>query len=240
MRTHSNPLLIGLIFILLLGCMKKTSEDITVTPSWNPISLQPVPNTWLALGDSYTIGHGVREEDRFPAQAADLLSKKNIRVNSLQYIATTGWTTIDLENAINQIKPVKHTVVSLLIGVNDQYRGWDTGGYRIRFKGLLEKAIKLTGDNNKHVFVLSIPDYGVTPFAKNMDTAKIRKEIDAFNVINREITNALYCNYVDITPYTREAASNPLLIANDGLHPSAVDYKRWAERMIPELGLIFK
>ena len=240
MRTTFRLLLNGLIFILLLSCMKKSSEDNDVIPSWNPVSLKPVPNTWLALGDSYTIGHGVREEDRFPAQAVDLLSKKNIRVDSLQYIATTGWTTTELENAINQIKPVKHTVVSLLIGVNDQYRGWDTGGYRIRFKGLLEKAITLTGGNNKHVFVLSIPDYSVTPFARNMDTAKISKEIDAFNMINREITNALSCNYIDITPYTREAAANPLLIANDGLHPSAVDYKRWAERMIPELGQIFK
>ena len=236
----SSPLYIGLIFILFLGCMKKTSEENRVIPSWNPVSLQRVPNTWLALGDSYTIGHGVREQDRFPAQAIDLLSKKNIRVDSLQYIATTGWTTIDLQDAINQVKPLKHTVVSLLIGVNDQYRGWDTGGYRIRFKGLLEKAIVLAGGNNKHVFVLSIPDYGVTPFAKNMDTARIRKEIDGFNMINREITNALYCNYVDITPYTREAAANPLLIANDGLHPSAMDYKRWAERMIPELGQILK
>lgn len=124
-----------------------------------------------------------------------------------------------------------HDLVSLLIGVNDQYQQWDTTGYRTRFTRLLEKSIVLAKGLKNHVFVLSIPDYSVTPFASYGDTLQISRQIDQFNAINRSVTDQYQCNYLDITPSTREAKNNPSLLAADGLHPSGLEYKKWAERL---------
>ena len=218
-----------------MACGKAPAGDSVVS---SPVPFQPAPvtpNTWLALGDSYTIGQGVEAEERFPAQAVDLLLKKNIRVDTLTYLATTGWTTTDLLQAMDTRKPVPHKVVTLLIGVNDQYRRWDTGGYRIRFRELLVRAVGLARGNSKRVCVLSIPDYSVTPYARNMDTTRIRKEIDQFNQINREVTQQQGAVYVEITALTREGRMFPALIAGDGLHPSGMDYRRWADKLLPFL-----
>jgi lysophospholipase L1-like esterase len=193
----------------------------------------PTPRTWLALGDSYTIGQGIVEGERFPHQAAMLLQERNLALDTLKYIAMTGWTTYDLDQALKAFRPQRHTVVTLLIGVNDQYTRIDTSTYRDRFADLLDRSIELTGGLPRRVFVLSIPDYGVTPWAKRMDTSRVRREIDAFNAINRRITLTRGCPYIDITPLTREGAFNRNLICGDSLHPSGIEYRRWADRIVP-------
>jgi lysophospholipase L1-like esterase len=221
-------LLIYIIIFFLSACTKKApSTTVVTTPS------SPTIHTWLALGDSYTIGQGVAANERFPTQTAALLLQQGIQVQAPTYIATTGWTTSNLQSNINNNNPNKHTVVSLLIGVNDQYQRRDTTGYRQRFTELLVKAIELANGKKQNVFVLSIPDYSVTPFAAYYDTAQIRKEIDWFNNINRNVTEQYNCPYLDITFSTREGRYNSSLIASDGLHPSAVEYKRWADKLVP-------
>jgi lysophospholipase L1-like esterase len=197
--------------------------------------------TWLALGDSYSIGESVNEGERFPAQTISLLKRDYRNFSQPKYIATTGWTTIDLLNAIEKENlQQQFDVVSLLIGVNDQYQHLDTAGYRKRFTECLQKAIALAGNKTEHVFVLSIPDYSVTPFAKDSDTAQIKKEIDAFNAINKEITLSYKISYTDITSLTREAKTDTSLIAMDGLHPSGKEYAKWVELLAPEIEKILK
>lgn len=188
--------------------------------------------SWLALGDSYTIGQSVPAVERFPTQTAALLRQAGVSIGTPDYIASTGWTTGNLANAIAAQKPATHDVVTLLIGVNDQYQTHDTTGYRQRFSSLLATAIQLARGKKDHVFVLSIPDYSVTPFAAGSDTAQIRRELDWFNTINKNVTDANGVAYLDITPSTREAATNPALLAGDGLHPSGLEYGKWADRLV--------
>ena len=223
----------SLVFILFcvlqLACKK---ADSPTTPLTGPANTGPV-RTWLALGDSYTIGQSVNAGNRFAAQTANLLQMSGINMTVPRYIAATGWTTNNLATASASQNPVNHDVVSLLIGVNDQYQTRDTTGYRQRFISLLNKAIQLANGKTTHVFVLSIPDYSVTPFAASSDTAQIRKEIDFFNTINRQVTESYAVAYLDITPGTRLAKTNPNLLAPDGLHPSKLEYKNWADRLAP-------
>ncbi len=221
-----------LLMMLLQVLACKKNENPAVEPAPTPVVPGfAVPNTWLALGDSYTIGQGVAASERFPAQTVEFLVQKGISVSALDYIATTGWTTTDLQNAINNKKPENHTIVSLLIGVNDQYQKRDTTGYRQRFAGLLGNAIALANGKKENVFVLSIPDYSVTPYASTSDTARMRIEIDWFNQINKSVTATYGCPYLDITGFTREGRTNRDLISGDGLHPSGIDYKRWADQL---------
>ncbi len=197
--------------------------------------------TWLALGDSYTIGQSVNENDRFPTQTISLLNQDNLFFSAPKYIATTGWTTDDLLGAIAQQNPQgPYNVVTLLIGVNDQYQHFDTGSYRINFMQCLQHAIALAGNKKDHVFVLSIPDYSVTSFAAGSDTAQISKEIDEFNAINKAITLSFNISYTDITPLTREIKNDASLIAPDGLHPSAKEYAQWAKLLAPQIARILK
>lgn len=224
------------IFIFLFSACSKNAPNATVVTTPSP----PTIHTWLALGDSYTIGQGVAANERFPTQTAALLLQQGIQVQAPTYIATTGWTTTNLQSTINSNNPNKHTVVSLLIGVNDQYQQRDTTGYRKRFTELLVKAIELSNGKKQNVFVLSIPDYSVTPFAASYDTAQIRKEIDWFNNINQQVTQQYNCPYLDITPSTREGRYNSSLIASDGLHPSAAEYKRWADKLVPMMMQVLK
>ena len=205
-----------------VGCSKREAE---ILPASDSLS-----RSFLALGDSYTIGESVSSSDRFPAQTAAILQSKGIAVSAPQYIAKTGWTTDDLNDAINNTRLLpKYELVTLLIGVNDQFQGLDSGGYRKRFTDLLEKAISLAGSRVDHVFVLSIPDYGVTPFGGG--SKKISKEIDDFNAINKEVTLAHYVTYIDITATSRLAANDQSFTAYDGLHPSAKQYKQWAIKL---------
>jgi lysophospholipase L1-like esterase len=221
--------------LMLAGCKPQQSETAIVT-----VPPAVTPKSWLALGDSCTIGQGVTNTDRFPAQTTAWLQQKDITISTLTYIATTGWTTTNLQNAINTQKPAPHDVVTLLIGVNDQYQTRDTTGYRQRFNTLLLKSIELARGKKENVVVLSIPDYSVTPFAAGNDTARIRQELDWFNAINKSVTLSYNISCLDITPSTREAKTNPFLIATDGLHPSALEYKKWAERLGPVLEAVLK
>jgi lysophospholipase L1-like esterase len=228
------------LLILLLSCDKELEPYVEpVVP--NPPSPPPVAvNSWLALGDSYTIGQGVTEKDRYPAQTITKLNEAGIKIDTLRYIATTGWTTNDLLNAITERKPFHHTIVSLLIGVNDQYQGVDSGAYRKRFREALGKAISLANGKKENVFVLSIPDYSVTPYSQFADTARIRRELDAFNMINREETAQFGCPYLDITTSTRLGRTQRELIAADGLHLSGIEYWKWAKELAPLMEKVLK
>ncbi len=192
----------------------------------------PSAKTYLALGDSYTIGQSVSEAERFPNQTVQLLRSQGIKINDPKIIATTGWTTKNLIDAINAYSlQNNYDVVSLLIGVNNQYQGKSINEYKSEFTLLLNRAIQYTGNRPTHVFVLSIPDYSVTPFAQGSDKAKIATEIDQFNAANKAISLQLGVNYLDITSISREP--DPALLANDGLHPSGKQYQRWANLFAP-------
>ncbi|HKP75159.1 MAG TPA: SGNH/GDSL hydrolase family protein [Longimicrobiaceae bacterium] len=185
---------------------------------------------YLALGDSYTIGEGVAPEERWPAQLAAALRSRGAGVADPEIIARTGWTTDELDAAIDQAAPHgPYGLVTLLIGVNDQYRGGSAEAYRPRFEGLLRRAIGFAGGDASRVVVLSIPDWGVTPFAEGRDRARIAREIDAFNAAARAVTAQLGARWVDVTPASREAGASAGMLVGDGLHPSGRQYARWAE-----------
>jgi lysophospholipase L1-like esterase len=188
----------------------------------------------LALGDSYTIGEGVAAEERWSAQWAALLEGRGVQVAELHVIARTGWTSADLTAALEREEPAgPFDLVSLLIGVNNQYRGRDLEEYRAEFRELLGRAIAYAGGDARRVVVLSIPDWGVTPYAEGRDRAKVAAEIDRFNEVNREEAEAAGAQYVDVTPLSRSAAHDPSLLAADGLHPSGKMYALWAELALP-------
>jgi lysophospholipase L1-like esterase len=188
------------------------------------------PARYLALGDSYTIGESVAEADRWPNQLA-----RSLGLGQPEIIAKTGWTTDELSAAIDKANPHgPYGLVTLLIGVNNQYRGRDAEQYRREFVALLNRAIAFAGGNASHVIVVSIPDWGMTPFAAGRDRAKIGAEIDHFNAINREETLRAKARYADITPVSRRVANDPSLVAGDGLHPSGAMYAEWVKLIEPE------
>jgi len=188
--------------------------------------------TYLALGDSYTIGQSVLSSENFPNQTVQLLNQQNYNFKSPEILATTGWTTDELQTNINSHTfTLPYDFVSLLIGVNNQYRGRSVENYKPEFESLLKQAIQFAGGNANRVIVVSIPDWGVTPFANGRDRAQIAKEIDDYNAANKYISVIYKVNYIDITPGSREAATDLSLVAGDGLHPSAKEYARWAQKV---------
>jgi lysophospholipase L1-like esterase len=194
------------------------------------------PITYLALGDSYTIGEQVADSERFPVQTAVLLRQQGYSVANPEIIATTGWTTDELEAGIAAAHITQtYDIVTLLIGVNNQYRGWSLSQYESEFRELLKKAIAFAGNRSSHVVVLSIPDWGVTPFAADRDRQQIAVEINAYNAANKAIAQQMKVPYLDITAFTREALHDKDLVAADGLHPSGKDYHRWAAALAPLL-----
>ena len=207
-------------FILYLMAMTTNMEE------------KKVPLTYLALGDSYTIGESVPIYESFPYQTVQLLRSKGMEVNAPEIIAKTGWTTDELQAGINKsMLHDKYDIVSLLIGVNNQYRGRTVEEYRNEFEALLKKAIQFAGNKKKHVFVISIPDWGATPFAENRDRKKIGIEIDQFNEANKKISELHGIQYIEITAESRDVINNPLLAAKDKLHPSGLEYKKWAMKL---------
>lgn len=190
------------------------------------------PLKFLALGDSYTIGESVKEEERWPEQLANQLRLKGYSVAKPRIIATTGWRTDQLKKAIEdaQLRP-EYNLVSLLIGVNNQYQGRSAESYIPEFVELLHMAIALAGEKKENVFVVSIPDYGFTPFGQPKQK-EISKALDEYNAINKRITEQLGVRYVNITDISRDGLVNPELVAGDTLHPSAQQYKLWVERIV--------
>jgi lysophospholipase L1-like esterase len=189
---------------------------------------------FLALGDSYTIGESVAPAERWPVQLASLLRKEGIALDEPLIVAATGWTTGELWAGIDRAAPRgPFELVSLLIGVNNQYRGQALGEYRIQFAALLARAIEFALAHTKRVMVLSIPDWGVTPFARGRDRAAIGRAIDQFNAVNAEAARQAGAKYVDVTPISRRAAVDGALIAADGLHPSGQMYAEWARLALP-------
>ncbi|MEJ7914443.1 MAG: SGNH/GDSL hydrolase family protein [Chitinophagaceae bacterium] len=199
-----------------------------------------VSKKYLALGDSYTIGQGVGEEERFPFLATQALAKGGVQIQGLKYLATTGWTTRHLLSAIGEGSGGNYDAVTLLIGVNDHFYGVDTSVYRKRFLLLLQKATRLAGNNPAHVFVLSIPDYSATPFISGEEKSRVSKEIDIFNNINREVTLQNKVAYIDITQLSREVAKDPTLLASDKLHYSRKEHQKWADLLVPLMRLALK
>lgn len=209
--------------VLLLGPLKTMSQ---------------LPNkdvSFLALGDSYTIGESVSEQERWPNQLADSLRAHGMKISRPTLVATTGWRTDDLKNAIAKASlKNEYGLVSLLIGVNNQYQGKPLAQYAVEFEDLLRTAIALAQGKKENVFVVSIPDYGFTPFGKEKQTT-ITAAIDQFNATNRQIAERLGITYFFITDITRRALTQPDLVAADGLHPSGKMYSLWVERMVKGL-----
>lgn len=189
---------------------------------------------YLALGDSYTIGEQVASEENFPHQTVFMLNEQGLRTSSPEIIAVTGWTTDELMSAIKERNlQGSYSFVTLLIGVNNQYRGRSVENYKEEFTELLNQAILYANGHVRHVFVLSIPDWGATPFAKGKDRKAIAEAIDAYNEAQKKIVLDHKCNWLDITDSTRKNATDPEYLAGDGLHPSGKEYKIWSERLVP-------
>jgi lysophospholipase L1-like esterase len=192
--------------------------------------------SYLALGDSYTIGESVAEDGRWPMQLAAALRGEGIALGDPRIIATTGWTTDELSAAIDAAEPLgEWDFVSLLIGVNNQYRGREVGEYAQEFAVLLERALGFARGRTDRVLVLSIPDWGVTPFARFEagNRANIAAEIDAYNAAALAACDARGVAFVDITPLSRERGADAAMLAEDGLHPSAAMYAEWTRLALP-------
>jgi lysophospholipase L1-like esterase len=204
----------------------------------------PIKHTMLCLGDSYTIGESVSEEDRFPNQCVNLLANDDIHFEKPYIIAKTGWTTDELINAIDEAKVTgTFDCVTLLVGVNNQYREYDTDIYRKEFKELLAIALKYAGGDHDHVFVVSIPDWGVTPFGhadgKGRSPEAIGKAIDEHNAIAKEEALKEKVHFSDINPISKKAATDHSYTANDNLHPSGKMYGEWAALIVKEIKAIY-
>lgn len=223
--------LFSFTLILLFACNQQT--DIVINPE---VSVEKQATTYLALGDSYTIGESVAYELNYPNQLYEQLITDDIAIDPPTIIAQTGWTTDELAKAIRQEKPdSNYCLVSLSIGVNNQFRGYGITAYEDNFEALLQQAIALAGGDKDRVFVISIPDYGFTPFGQRRNPDKISEELDIYNAINKKITAAYEVAYFDITPISREGLERTELVAADGLHPSAQQYEEWIDLMYDKI-----
>jgi lysophospholipase L1-like esterase len=208
-----------------LGCIEKDNTN----------KMEEKTYSYLALGDSYTIGEGVEESGRYPNQAVKALKSKNLVFDKPIIIAKTGWTTDELDKGIEAagIEGKSYDLVTLLIGVNNQYRGRPVSDYETEFRKMLNKAIQFAKGSPKHVAVLSIPDWGITPFAtdRGTDKDKVAKEIDAYNMAKERISKELGVYYIDITEEYRKIGALPEMVVEDKLHPSALVYQSWSDKL---------
>ena len=224
-----NLSLLFLFLILLTGCNSKIDPSET---------LDPEPMSYLALGDSYTIGTGIAEHNNYPNQLTDTLSAKGYLIDTTAVIATNGWTTTDLLNGIEKADPISdYDLVSLLIGVNNQYQGLDIELYQTEFMELLGQAISYAGGDTSKVVVLSIPNYGVTPFGKSRNPVVIRQELEMYNSMAEQFASDYGIPFIDVTGISELAENDTTLLAPDNLHPSAKMYAMWVEEMLPIISL---
>lgn len=227
-----------LLLVMAAFSFQQCNEPAEVKPPSPPYVIDTTTTdttyTYLALGDSYTIGESVAEAERYPNQLADsLFILARTKITPVDIVARTGWTTAELQAGIAAREDLLPTydLVSLLIGVNNQFRGYDIDEYEIEFRELLEQAITFANNRPERVFVISIPDYAYTPYGSG--SASISAGIDDFNAVNQAITAEYGINYFNITLISREGLNQPDLVASDGLHPSGKQYGRWVNSFWP-------
>jgi len=211
---------VGMLGLLLCSCRERAAS--------------PAPLRYLALGDSYTIGEGVSRHARWPVQLSARLRERGVEVGEPEIVAATGWTSGDLLAAVaaSSLHP-PYALVSVLIGVNNQYQGRDSEAYRRELRIVLERATAFAGGDAARVLVLSIPDWSVTPFAAGQDREQIASHLERFNRVCREEAERSNSRYVDITPESRRAVADSTLLAGDGLHPSEKMYAAWVSLALP-------
>lgn len=225
-----------IILNLFSSCSKKSLQKMEIANTTTNKTF-----TYLALGDSYTIGEAVSQSESFPYQLSAGLARTGYTASEVKVIARTGWTTDELKAAIAKENLTrKFDVVTLLIGVNNQFRGYSSTTYRTEFTELLNMAIAFANGDKSKVFVVSIPDWGATPYAAGQDRNRIAKEIDLFNSINKDESLKAGVSYTDITIESRKALTDPSLVAVDGLHPSGKMYAYWAEQLLPKVAAQLK
>lgn len=216
-----------LLFLILCGCGNSSPGTV--------IEENPDPITFLALGDSYTIGEAVPEDQRWPLQLATALRKRGIKISPPMIIARTGWTTGDLLEAMDrQLDGEQYDLVSVLIGVNNQYQGKSITEYEKQLREILSRAISHSRTGKDGVFAVSIPDYGATPFGEG-NREEIAAEIQVFNEVFRSVATEFGVDFYNITPISKRAATEPGLVAEDGLHPSGRMYELWVMHFLDQV-----
>lgn len=237
---HLLSLFFSFLLLMGAGCTGALPAGYATMPAGATNPTGPMPTgaeiAYLALGDSYTIGEGAGEADRWPVQLAEMAKQQGINVKVPDIIARTGWTTSELQTAIATAnKPSTYGLVSLLIGVNNQYRGQSVVSYRTEFRALLRTAVGFAGGRANRVFVLSIPDWGQSPYARqrSLDAYQIGLDIDAFNAVAQDECRLAGVAYVNITPQTRAAGGDASQFVRDGLHYSGAQMQQWAQLALP-------
>ncbi len=224
-------------FLLVVSFMLMNNAFSGKTYSAHTSYPDTTAKSYLALGDSYTIGESVASRENFPNQLAAILRSRGLNINDPEIRARTGWTTGNLISSLQLTPPdqKKYDLVTLLIGVNNQFQGRSLEEFKTEFSFLLQEAIKYAGDK-KNVIVISVPDYGVTQFAATLSAGEARtisKQINSFNKAQKEITLRAGVSFINITPISRKGRRNPTLQAFDGLHPSAQQYSKWVKLLRP-------
>jgi len=229
MSNYIIPNLFVLTFLILVSISCTHQDKIQMNNHNNSGQLI----NYLALGDSYTIGQGLEESERWPNQLGQKLEENGYEIGAIDIIAKTGWTTTNLINNIELTELGEFNLVSLLIGVNNQFQNKSFEIFRSEFDLLVEKSIQITG-SNKRVFILSIPDYGVTPFGSS-NSDMIAQELDMYNDYMNQRCFEQNISFVNITEISRQLADSPGSLAEDNLHPSGSQYAKWVKELFPKV-----